>query len=100
MVVGSVAVADAATPPPATETVLVRLAPALAATFTVSVMGGELAPAANTSLRLQPIAGETVQIHPLPCMETAVSPLGRVSSTWVTGAAAVGAPPVLLTVMV
>src|ERR1039457_4770546 len=100
MVVGSDAVADAATPPPPTETWLVRLAPALAATFPVGVMGGWLAPAANTSLRLQPIAGVTAQVQPLPCMETTESPVGKVSDTCTTGAAAVGAPPVLLTVMV
>ena len=40
MVVGSVALASAATPPPPAETWLVTLAPALAATLTVRVMGG------------------------------------------------------------
>src|ERR1019366_5016014 len=100
MVVGSVALAEAATPPPDTETWLVTLAGAFAATFTVNVMGGELAPAANASPRLQPMAGETAQVQPLPCMETAESPTGKVSDTCTTGAAVVGAPPVLLAVMV
>jgi hypothetical protein len=40
MVVGSVAVAAPVTPPPLTETWLVTLAGALAATLTVRVMGG------------------------------------------------------------
>ena len=40
------------------------------------------------------------QTHPLPCKETAVSPLGKVSSTYASTPAVVGAPPVLLTVMV
>src|ERR1017187_6193854 len=100
IVVGSVALAVPVTVPPATETWLVTLAGALDATLTVRVMGGYLAPAANASPRLQPIGGVTVHPQPLPCMETAVSPLGRVSSTCAIGPAMVGPLPVLLTVMV
>ena len=40
IVVGSAALAEAATPPPLAETWLVTLAGAFAATLTVSVMGG------------------------------------------------------------
>src|ERR1017187_10185915 len=100
MVVGSVAVVAPVTPPPLTETWLVTLGPALAATLTVRVMGGELAAAANASPRLQPMAGVTAHPQPVPCIDTAVSPLGKVSSTCAIGPAMVGPLPVLLTVMV
>src|ERR1035437_1396411 len=100
IVVGSVALADAATPPPATVAWLVTLAGAFPATFTKSVMGGELAPAANESKRLQPIVGVTAHSHPVPCMETAVSPAGRMSDTRTSCPTVVGAVPLLLTLMV
>src|ERR1035437_7996527 len=103
IVVGSVALAWSATPPPSTVAWLVTLAGAFAATFTVSVMGGEVAPGANESARLQLIKliwGSMRQFHPKPWMETAVSPLGRVSSTPTVSLSVVGMTPTLLTVMV
>ena len=64
-------------PPPATVTVLVTLAGALAATFTVKVIGGKLAPAARTSLRVQGPEG-CVQVQLLPAMAVAVRAEGRI----------------------
>jgi hypothetical protein len=45
------------------------------------------------------MVGEMAQVQPVPCMETAVSPAGRLS-TWAMGAKVLGPPPVFLTVMV
>ena len=82
MVVGSEAesLPVLASPPPATVAVLVTLAGALAATFTVSVMAGKLAPGAAVVLVLQ-ASVDTVQLHPVPVIAVAVKPVGSVSVT-------------------
>src|ERR1017187_6527916 len=80
MVVGSLALADEAAPPPETEAVLVTLTGALAATFTVRVSGGKLVPAAREPVRTQSSKSPTItssHSQPVPWTETAVSPAGR-----------------------
>src|ERR1700722_1478250 len=73
--VESVALA-ATDPPPETATAFTCGELALAATFTVTAMVGELAPAASASVRVQVVAA---QVHPVPAMETSVRPAGTVS---------------------
>ena len=83
--------------PPETVAVLVTDDGALAATFTVSVIGSKLVPANNTSPRVH-CRGERVQIQFGPLRSVAVSPAGRVSLTVIS--AEVSAPPMLETVIV
>src|ERR1700728_3301571 len=65
IVVASVAFA-VADPPPDALTAFVTEAGALLATFTVTVIAGYPAPAANTSLRVQLFVA---QVHPVPAMD-------------------------------
>jgi len=74
----SFAVLDSA--PPETVAVLVTDDAALAATFTVSVIGSKLVPANSTSPRVH-CSGERVQFQFVPLRSVAVSPAGRVSVT-------------------
>src|SRR5206468_1501606 len=83
--------------PPETATVLDTEAAALAARFTVTVMGGWLAPAASTSLRVH-VNVASVQFQPVPAIPVAVKTAGSVSAT--VTAPVVGPCPRLLTVTV
>src|SRR5689334_13863415 len=98
-IVGSVAVLLAAlvSPPPETVAVLVTLAGALAATFTLSMMGGYEAPALSASARVQVVVA-SVQVQPLPAIAAAVSPAGSVSVT--VTVPVLDAVPTLVTAMV
>src|SRR5262245_56322622 len=69
----AIAVGD---PPPTVWTWFTCGEVAVAATLTVMVMGGYDAPTASTSLRLH-WAG--LQVHPVPAIETTVSPAGGIS---------------------
>jgi|HubBroStandDraft_6_1064221.scaffolds.fasta_scaffold838469_1 hypothetical protein len=97
IVVGSLAVAVLVAPPPEAAAELVRLAGALAATLTVSVMAGKLAPAASTVVDVQ-VKVPKVQAQPVPLMVVAVRPVGRVSTT--VTVPLVEAVPELVTVIV
>src|ERR1700722_3603987 len=68
----------AAEPPPETATAFTCGDVALAATFTVTAIAGQLAPAASASVRVQVVAAH---VHPVPAMETRVNPVGTVSVT-------------------
>jgi hypothetical protein len=81
ILVRSEVLAGVAVPPPETVAVLVTLAEALAATLTVSMIGGWLAPGARTSLRVHVTVAPTVQVQPEPVAAVAVSPAGKVSLT-------------------
>ena len=63
---------------PVTRGAVVRMAAAVLATFTLSVIGGKLAPGASTSVRVQVVLA---QVQPGPLAEISVSPAG---SGWVT----------------
>jgi hypothetical protein len=92
--VGSVALA-VAKPPPETLTWLVTCDGAFRATFTVTVIGGKLIPAASALLVVQ--VGSTVQFHVAPpFIDTRVRPVGIVSVT--VTVPLVGAVPVFDTV--
>jgi hypothetical protein len=65
-------------PPPDTLTWLICGELALEATFTVTVIGGKLAPPFKTSLREQRLAEH---VHPAPAIETNVKLEGTVSVT-------------------
>src|SRR5947209_400232 len=67
-------------PPPETVAVLVSGVPALEATLTVSVMGFMLEPEATVLVLVQ-VRVPNVQLQPVPDMEVAVSPEGRLSVT-------------------
>src|SRR5262245_17945161 len=84
-------------PPPETRAVLTMVAGALLATLTVSVMGVYDAPAANASLRLQGPPGDG-QLHSVPVIAVAVSPVGSESLTETVPL--VDAEPLLVTVSV
>src|SRR5205814_1835384 len=86
-----------ASPPPATTARVVKLGGALAATFTVSVIGGARAPAASTSERVQ-VSVASVHDQPVPARPLAFKPFGSVSVTFT--APLVGPAPPLLTVSV
>src|SRR5262249_16677845 len=89
--------ADAlAEPPPATATLFTCGDAALAATFTVTVIGGKLAPPLRASLRVHELPA---QVHPAPAIETSVRPAGTVSVT-VTAPAVGGDPAAFDTVTV
>jgi hypothetical protein len=75
------AVAD---PPPDTLTLFARGEAAFAATFTVTVIAGKLAPAASVSLRVQLLTAVPGHVHPEPAIDTSVSPEGTVSVTVTT----------------
>lgn len=77
--------------------VLVTDDAALAATFTVSVIGSKLVPANSTSPRVH-CKGERVQFQFVPLKFVAVSPAGRLSFTVIR--AEVSAPPMLEIVIV
>lgn len=96
-VVGSVAVSLAVlvSPPPETVTVLVPEV-ALFATETVRKMSGNPELKGIVSERVQLTVGK-LQVHPMPVMEVAVRPGGRLSTT-VTGAVVVPVPT-LTTIM-
>src|SRR5262249_46609564 len=81
-VVGSIAVLFArfVSPPPETLATLVRLAAALAATFTVTVIGGNAAPDTKTSERVQVSVPKSV-LQPEPLIAVAVNPTGNASVT-------------------
>src|SRR5260370_29339690 len=100
-VTGSLAISLAATLdaslPPDTVTVLVGNGGALAATSTVSVIGGYDAPAARTFAVVH-VAVATVQVQPLPLMAVAVKDAGRASATVTVPLLA--APPTLEILMV
>ena len=98
IVVGSLAVTVPVAPPPEAAAELVTLAGALAATLTVSVSAGKLAPAASTVVLEQGPEGR-VQLQLVPEIAVAVRPVGRVSVT-VTPVAVVAAVPELVTVIV
>ena len=76
---------------------LTTFAGASAETFTVSVSGGALAPAAIASLRVHE-SGDTVHAQPVPANAVAVRPFGSASVTVI--APVVGAVPELVTVIV
>src|SRR5438874_1952224 len=67
-----------AEPPPETPTALTDGECALAASFTVTVMGGWLPPASTTRRSSDVLAA---QDHPVPAIDTSVSPDGTVSVT-------------------
>src|ERR1035438_8258516 len=67
-------------PPPETAAVLVTLAGALVATFTLRVMGGKPAPAARASECVQVSVARFV-VQPAPLIAVAVRPAGNVSTT-------------------
>src|SRR6266516_4458981 len=98
MVVGSLSVSldVSVSPPPDTVAVLVTLAGALPATFTVRVMV-ELLPAASALDRVQ-VRATTLQVQPEPLMAVAVKPEGRVSVTVMVPL--VDGVPLLVTVIV
>ena len=100
MMVGFVAVSFAkfVSPPPDTVAMFVTLAGAFAATVTVNVIGGKLAPTVRVSLREQ-IRFATTQFHPAPAIAVAVSPVGKVSVTE-TGTAVVAREPLFVATMV
>src|SRR5439155_269500 len=100
IVVGSVAVLFAVfvSPPPETVAVLVTLAGASLATFSVRVITGYLVPPARASDRVQ-VSGAKVQDQPDPVIAVAVKPVGSVSAT-VTRAVVLETVPLLLTVIV
>ena len=82
-------------PPPATFAVLTSVpVGSVGAMLTSKLIGGQLAPAANTSLREQ-ASGDSVHDQPEPLIAVAVTPDGSVSVIW-TGAF-VGPAPMLLT---
>ena len=83
-------------PPPETVTVFETVAGALLATFTDSVMGKYVAPPLRASLRVQGPEG-CAQVHPVPPMAVAVSPVGNNSVT--VTVPLVGTAPLLKTVM-
>jgi hypothetical protein len=83
--------------PPETVALLITLAEAFAATFTVTVIGSTLEPANSTSPRVHS-SGESVQFQFVPEMAVAVRPAGRLSST--VTSAEVSAPPALATMIV
>src|ERR1700730_18358323 len=101
MVVGSVAVSSGSPGMPGFVTVAELVTTprgAAGSTFTVSVITA-LAPAAIAAGLVQVTTCATAtQVNPPPVPLTNVSPAGKVSTTVVVPA--VGAPPVLVTVMV
>src|SRR5690349_13554065 len=70
----------AAAPPPETRACAVSNALALAATLTVTVIGGKLAPPTKASSRVQ-VAPE--HDHPAPNIASNERPVGRVSVTMI-----------------
>src|SRR5271170_7592001 len=97
IVVGSLAVAVPVAPPPEAAAELVTLVGALAATLTVSVMAGKLAPATSTVVDVQ-VNVPSEQVQPVPAIAVAVRPAGSVSTT--VTVPLVDAVPELVTVMV
>jgi hypothetical protein len=81
MVVGSLETTEPVVPPPLAVATLVNDEGALAATFTVTVIGGWLWPAGKLSPRLQPFSEPVAQSQPDPTMDTTVIPEGGVSNT-------------------
>ncbi len=67
-------------PPPDTFAILVTVNGALFATSTVSTIGGQMAPPASASLRLQ-VSVPGVHVHPVPLIAVAVRAAGSVSIT-------------------
>src|SRR5947208_1678353 len=84
-------------PPPETVAVLVTLAGASPATFTVTVIGGQLPPAASASERWQ-VSVASVHVQPVPLRPVAGKPPGIVSVTVIVPL--VGPAPTLLAVSV
>src|SRR5437899_2769673 len=86
-------------PPPATVAVFVTMGGAVAATLTVRMKAGKLAPAASTSERIAVTVwplNETVQPLIVP-LSAAVGAKAAGSASLTVTAPAVGAPPTLLT---
>src|SRR4051794_29254669 len=75
-------------PPPDTAALFTRGVPAVAATFTVTVIAGYPAPPSRASLRVQTLEEH---VQPVPVIDTSVIPVGTVSVT--TTVPLVGALP-------
>jgi len=98
-VVGSVTLGVFDAPPPLTVAELLTVAGALAATFTVSVIGVAAAPAAITAaLEQVTVCPAALHVQPVPLAALKVRPAGRVSVTVIVPD--VATLPLLLTAMV
>jgi hypothetical protein len=95
-VVESLVEAADAVPPPDTAAWFTWGEVAVADTFTVTVIGGKLAPVASVSLRSQVFAPPAPgHVQPVPAMDTKVSPDGTVSVTVTVPLVAPAAAPLL-----
>ena len=93
----SVLLPGVVSPPPLTETTLIRF-DAFGSTLTSRVTSGNDAPGARLSLRRQvSVRAAMAQDQPLPVAETGVNPAGTGSMT--TTSPTVGAVPMFVTVM-